>query len=210
MDNLSYSIQQKRQKLETKIYAILCLVLFLGMGFYTFSKWQTYSSLKDAISENQEFIVEQRQAVSDEKTGYLSNKDTLNTLHKKIDEDLKYAFPESDGYTTLTRQLDSFEEELSKKNNPFEVSNINYQTPTENEHYSLLPLRMNIRSSSENFTKFLHLIENSGTLGDQVRLMDISSIRLNFENTQDGTSGSEIINFTVQINAYFQKQSESK
>ena len=48
--------------------------------------------------------------------------------------------------------------------------------------------------------KFLHLLENSGSLDDQIRLMDIQSIRLNF----DGEDDSDIINFTVQINAYFQ------
>ena len=119
-----------------------------------------------------------------------------------VDEKLEFIFPSTDGYTALTRQLDLFEEELSKKNNPFEISSIEYQTTEELENYSVLPLRMSIESSADNFTKFLHQIENSGSLDDQVRLMDIQSIRLNFSDNEDE---SKLIKFTVQINAYFQK-----
>ena len=64
-------------------------------------------------------------------------------------------------------------------------------------------MRLSIRSSSSNFTKFLHHIENSGNLESGVRLMDISSIKLNFEDSSRAGEAS-IINFNVQINAYFQ------
>lgn len=191
--------------MHIKAYAVLCLVILASMGAYTYQKWQTYDLAKEAAAKNKELITALRDKVSDEKTEYYAQKDGFNNLNKEIAQRLAYVFPLTDEYTDLTRQLDSFEEELSKKNSPFDVSNIDYQAPTQNDYYSILPFRMNIRSSSENFTKFLHLMENSGSLNDQIRLMDISSIRLNFEGSDENKP--EIINFTVQINAYFQKQS---
>ena len=70
--------------------------------------------------------------------------------------------------------------------------------------YSILPLTMTIRSSSDNFRKFLQMIEHSGSFTEQIRLMDLQSIRLNFGNDDSQNVESQIINFTVQINAYFQ------
>jgi hypothetical protein len=172
------------------------------MGFYFYKNWQQYSVARAASEKNQELIVALRDRVSDEKAIYDNKKDGFNTLNKEIDEKLEFIFPDEDDYTSLTRQIDSFEEELSRKNNPFEISNIDYQSIVEEGVYAILPFRMNILSSADNFTKFLHLIENSGSLGDQIRLMDIQSIRLNFESSDEGVS--ETINFTVQINAYFQ------
>lgn len=190
-----------------KAYAVLCLVLILSFGFYSYKKWQQYTGYRAIVETQKTFITELRDELSDEKAYYEGNKDGFDNLTEEIGASLALIFPGEDNYTSLTRQIDDFEKELSKKNNPFEVSSIDYQTPSETDLYSVLPMRMSIRSSNENFRKFLHLVENSGSLVDQVRLMDISSIRLNFLNSDEKTDGPEIINFTVQINAYFQKTS---
>lgn len=205
MTNVSYTILKRRQTVHIKAYALLCLVIVVCMGFFSYQKWQEYSLSKEAISKNKELIVALRNKVSDEKSVYESEKDGFNNLNKEIEEKLKYILPASDNYTDLTRQIDSYEEELSRKNNPFEIANIDYQSIVETENYSILPFRMNIKSSGDNFTKFLHLIENSGSLKDQVRVMDIQSIRLNFSDSENEGQTSESIDFTVQINAYFQK-----
>ncbi|MBD3360693.1 hypothetical protein GF366_02725 [Candidatus Peregrinibacteria bacterium] len=201
---LTYTIQKRRQKMHIKVYAILILIVVASVGFYSYQKWQEYNLARAAVNINQDLTTVLRNEVSDEKSFYDANKEDFEKLDKEVEEKLAYIFPSDDDYTDLTRQLDSFEVELSKRNSPFEISSIDYQTITENEYYKILPLRMNIRSSSENFTKFLHMIETSGSLDERTRLMDISSIRLNFESTEE-TARPEIINFTVQINAYFQK-----
>lgn len=200
MNNASYTKIKKQQKFYIKVYAILCLIILASMGFYSYQKWQEYSLVKTAVAKNQDLVAVLRENVSDEKSTYELNKDGFNSLNEEIEEKLEFIFPSTDDYTSLTRQIDSFEEELSRKNNPFNVSNIEYLAAENAGNYSVLPLRMSIESSNDNFTKFLHLVENSGSLDDQIRLMDIQSIRLNF----DGEGTSDIINFTVQINAYFQ------
>lgn len=206
MVNLSYSIQKNKEKMYIKTYAILCVLILLSMGFYSYQNWQKYAVVKEASAKNKELINILKTKDSEEKTSYENKKSSYNDLSKEIDEKLAYIFPPTDNYTALTRQIDSFEEKLSKKNNPFEIANIDYQDVVIGETYSVLPFRMSIRSSSDNFTKFLHLVENSGALSDQIRLMDISSISLNFEGSgEESSTQNEIISFTVQINAYFQK-----
>ena len=200
MANKSYEILKRRQKVHIKAYSVLCLILIFGLGFYLYHQWGIYTGAKHGIIANENLSEVLKERSTSEKAAFYENKDDFDALSEEISEKLTDIFPADDDYTSLTRQLDSYESELSKRNNPFEVSNINYQEMIEEENYSILPFKMNIRSSRENFTKFLHMVENSGSLNNQLRLMDVSSIRLNFDNDE-----SEMITFTVQINAYFQK-----
>lgn len=202
MANLSYLVLKQREKMYIKGYAMLCILVLLVGGFYSYKKWQQYSVAKAVLEKNESYIAELRDEVSDEKNLYENQKDNFDSLNVEVQEKLETIFPHGDNYTALTRQLDEFEQKISTKNSPFEVSNIEYQTPIVQENYSIMPFRMNIRSSSDNFRKFLHLMEGSGSLIDQIRLMEVTSIRLNFEENDEGEK-SEMINFTVQINAYF-------
>ncbi len=198
----SFTILEQRQNAHIKSYAIICAIMVLTLGFFGYQKWSEYSGIKTVLAKNVQLIDELRDEASDEKALYESNKTSFDSLKSEIRDKLSEILPENDDYTGLTRDLDAFEESLATKSNPFEISNIEYQTVVEKEFYSVLPLRMSIRSSRENFQKFLHLVETSGSFTEKVRLMEVASIRLNFENTTKN-DGPEIINFTVQINAYF-------
>lgn len=191
--------------MQIKSYGAMILIIVLAMGFYSFSNWKEYSAVKKLSSANALYIQELRKEVADEKAAFDAKKINFDALNKEIESKLANIFPSGNDYTSLTKQIDTFEENLSKRTSPFEVSNIDYQDVVEGEFFSILPMRMTIRSSNDNFRKFLHWVENSGSLNDQVRLMDITSIRLNFETEEDqGTNRtSELINFTVQMNAYF-------
>lgn len=204
MGNLPYKILEQKQKFQTKTYAVICLILLIWLGFYGFKQWNNYDAAKNGIGSGQEFVAFLKEEALNEETAYKSAKVEFDALDKDINEKLENIFPHDDAYTELTRQIDSYEQQLAKRHNPFEISNINFQGVVEGETYNVLPFRMTIRSSSNNFTNFLHLIENSGTLNGNIRLMDISSIRLNFEDA-DEEDGPDIISFSVQINAYFQK-----
>lgn len=205
MPKTLYKILEQRQQTQIKAYAILIGLLLICAGFYTYKNFQDYKLASIGTEKAKELIVTLRNEVTSEKAKYESDKEDFDKLRATTEEKLATIFPASDDYTNLTRQFDAYELELSKKDSPFEISNIDYDRAIEGEKYSLLPLRMSIRSSRENFTKFLHLVENSGSLNDQVRLMDISSIRLNFEDLDNEVGASGMINFVVQINAYFQK-----
>lgn len=205
MTNINYKLEERRQQMYIRTYAILCLLFISLMGFYTYSKWVDYQLANQGITQNKNFIASLTNNVTTEKAvADIKNEESVQ-LNKDIAQKLKVIFPTVDDYTNLTKQMDAYEVQLSTKSNPFEVSNIDYQDPIKNDTYSILPMRMSIRSSKDNFTKFLHMVENSGSLKENKRLMDISSIRLNFENNDQNSGASEIISFSVQINAYFQK-----
>lgn len=200
-----YQILEQKQKFQIKTYFVLIAVVVIGMGVYGFLQWQDYNTAKQGTVDGSEFLGFLGKEAIKEKTEYKNKKVEFDALYKQMDTKLATIFPPNDAYTALTRQLDTFEQDLAKLHNPFEISNINYQEVIQTENYSVLPLRMNIRSSESNFTKFLHLIENSGTLNENVRLMDLSSIRLSFEDAEKDSPEPDIISFSVQINAYFQK-----
>ncbi len=205
MPKTLYTILENRQKLQVKAYAVLVALLIVCSGFYTYKNFQDYKLASVGTEKSKELITSLRDEVTAEKTKYENKKEDFDKLGSNTEQKLATIFPATDDYTNLTRQFDSYEVELSRKDSPFEISNIDYDTAMDMEKYFALPLRMSIRSSRENFTKFLHLVENSGSLNNQIRLMDISSIRLNFEDLDSENGASGMINFVVQLNAYFQK-----
>ena len=194
---------ERRQKIQSRSYMFLSLLLIVGISYFSYMKWGELTLAKDGVKSNQALVLDLREKDSDEKSIYESKKSGFDQQNKEIEQRIATVFPASDEYTEMTRQIDAYEKELASKNEVFEISNIDFQTSVEMADYSILPLRMNIRSSMDNFTEFLHLIENSGSLDNNVRLMDISSIRLNFESGE-GEKKVDNINFSVQINAYFQ------
>lgn len=205
MKDATYQLEERRQQMYIRTYAVLCFLFIALMGFYSYSKWGDYQMALQGVEQNKLYISSLTNSVTSEKAVADVKKDESTQLNKDIAQKLKVIFPAADDYTNLTKQMDAYEVQLSTKSSPFEVSNIDYQEPVKADTYSILPMRMNIRSSKENFQKFLHMVENSGSLKENKRLMDISSIRLNFENNDQNTGASEIISFSVQINAYFQK-----
>ena len=201
MKTVSYNILKSRQKSYIKAYAVLCLVIGILMGFYSYQKWEQYSSAVALVEANENLIGALKDASAEESADYDDKRDTFEDLQSQINNSLTKILPVTDNYQSLTRQLDAFEDEIATKNNPFEISNISFQEVEEVDNFAILPVRMTIESSNDNFTKFLHYIESSGSLNTEIRLMDISSIRLSFKDDGD----VDIITFTVQINAYFRK-----
>ena len=204
MADITYEMLLKRQSLYKKAYAFLCLILILSIGFYSYRNWMEYALAKEGLKQNKEFISALSETAGNEKAAYESEKDNYDQFDKEIEKKLSSIYPVGDDYAALTRQIDLIEKNLSKKNSVFEIANIDYQNPVEGSGYYILPFNMSIRSSSENFTKFLHLIENSGALTNNIKLIDFSSITLNFEDSQEETQ-EDLTNFSVQVNAYFQK-----
>ena len=190
MAKIDYQLVIQKQKISLKAYAALCLIFLAIVGAYTYFRWVDYSTFKAAIISNESMIDKLGQDSVNEKSDYLEKKSGLEELSGKIEGNLKTVFPSSDNYTELTRAFDAFEQELNRTKNPFVISNIEYQDVQVDPdgNYKYLPLRMNITSSRENFAKFLRYIETSGSILDNVRLMDIQSIHMSFNEDSDRKS----------------------
>jgi hypothetical protein len=185
----------------------MCTIFVLLIAGYAYMQWGTYRMYQKAIDINEGTEEILKENVADVRATYLENKNDFTALQKNMEETLKEVFPMDDNYTELTRAFDSFEESTHRSNNPFVISNIDFQEIQLNEenNYKYLPLRMTITSSEKNFTEFLHYIETSGSLVDEIRLMDIQSIRMNFSEAEsDEGAKTETISFSVKLHAYFQ------
>jgi len=206
MSNISEKILRQRERIQKHAYLVLCLLLVVGMGFYTYTKYIKFSTALKGVNNNKATIETLKTSLDTEQEVYDKNIKAFVESNSTIQKQIEMVFPKEDRYTELTRDIDAIEKNLGTRE-PFSVSNIEYQKPTQAEYYSVLPIRMNIKSSAQNFVTFLHMVEDSGAMDDQVRLMDMSSIRLNFDKSQAKNAGTpqELINFSVLINAYFQK-----
>jgi len=206
MNDIPYKILKQKQKFNIKMYAILCLITVVITASYVFFQWQDYVFARDGINDGGETVDTLKADVLNQEAEYKKSKLEFDAFASSMNDKIEVIFPSKDNYTALTKEIDDISFSLASKSNTFEISNLSFQNVIETEDYNVLPFRMNIKSSNKNFTKFLHKIENSGSLDQDNRLMDVSSIRLNFENFKDDTSTEYLINFSVQINAYFQKQ----
>ncbi len=204
MSDASKNIARSIIKRKVRTYLLLILLVLVAAGTYSYLKFNEYIHVKDGIASTANSLNSLGTVIVEEKSDYQNIKDDFNNLSKNIQSSIEDVFPSIDDYTNLTRQIDLIESDLVTTNNPFEISSITYQDQIEEDNYKILPVKLSISSSANNFTKFLHHIENSGNLESGVRLMDVSSIKLNFEDSSRA-GDSSIINFNVQINAYFQK-----
>ena len=207
MSGIKYKLIEQRQLMAKKAYGVLLGIIVVFGGYYFYGQWQDYSYMKTGLENGEKTVEFLRNLAKEERNKYEENKANFDSLSEVINEKIKAIFPPDEQLTAMTRQLDLIEYKLAETNELFQISNIDFQSVQEVDDYMILPIRMNIRSSENNFTRFLHLIENSGSLSDSMRIMDISAIRINFENSGSELSRSDIVNFAVQVNAYFQKTS---
>jgi len=189
MENLSYKLLLQRISIQKKVYGFICLVLVVAISSYSYFQWQKYMDVKAGILADDITLEELGKTLSDEQNAYYANKESFDDLNKAIDASASEILPKGEQYTELTRQLDAIEGELLKYGT-FEISSIDYSVPTTDPvlGFGILPVRMNVKATNDNFMKFLQMMETSGSFVNKLRLMSISSIRLNFESAPDGST----------------------
>ena len=198
--------------LQIKIFGGISIVLALFLSFYLYTNISTYLEMREQTTLLNDLHSALEETDSRLDTEIENNKEGNQELVTAVAEELDYVFPEGEKHTTLTRNIEAFSNNLHRKKDPFLISNLKYGSPQEPEDddYMILPLQMTIHSSHDNFIRFLKYVENSGTLNEKTRLLDIKSIVINFvtpKGSQGNTSGKTEINFNVAMNSYFRKAS---
>ncbi len=199
-----YQLILQNQKRNIRAYLVLSLIVVLGTFALGYFKYSEYKVIKAAVVENQTYSSELKTAFANEKVTFQNSKDNYDKLSNEMDASLKEVFPSDNNYTELTRAFDLLESKLNRVKDPFLISNIDYQDiqTSKDGTYKYLPLRMTISASNNNFTKFMQYIEESGSLSEKVRLMDVQSINLSLNDSKDDEVNT--MNFSIKINAYFQ------
>jgi hypothetical protein len=201
----------KNRDFQLKIFGGLSLILALFLAYYLYTNIATFMEMRSETASLRT-LHSALQTTDKRLDGELGNIKTENEeLVTAITEELNYVFPGTENHTLLTRTIESFSTDINRTKNPFLISNLQYLKPQikENSDFVTLPLKMTIHSSHENFIKFLEYVENSGTLTEKTRLLDIKSIVINFvspKGAQGNTSGKDEINFNVSMNSYFKSE----
>ncbi len=211
MDSQSF-IKNRSLRRNIHAYWILIAVVLLLMGYYSTIKISELVSKSGSINEQSALASNLESTLSVEESEYKELLVSKKDLYDKLDSEIINVLPKGENYTNLTRELDAFFLALSKSNNPIFVSNLQYggARVDESGKFSVLPITLTIESSKDNFLSFLDYIENSGNLTSKVRLMDVQSIRINFQKEQEEGKSTESVSLNVNLNAYFQTDSTGK
>ena len=55
METSNYQVLEKKQKFQTKMYAVFCGILLIWLGFYGYKHWSLYDAAKNGIGSGEEF-----------------------------------------------------------------------------------------------------------------------------------------------------------
>lgn len=201
-------IKNKNKGLQIKIFGGLSIILAIFLGYYLFTNITTFLDMRNEAASLKTLHSALQGTDKNLDLEMANIKEGNEELVTAVADELDYAFPEKENHTLLTRTIESFSNDLNRTKNPFLISNLQYLAAqvSKDGDYMVLPFKMTIHSSHENFIKFLEYVENSGTLSEKTRLLNIQSIVINFvspQGSQGNTSGKDEINFNVSMTTYF-------
>lgn len=208
MESANY-ITNRNLRRNLRAYWVLVFVVLAAMSYYSYFKFVELYTKTEAVNEYTSILSDLKGTLDTEKEEYETLRDDKKDMYLAMHNDVNAVLPVNEEYTELTRELDAFfVDELSTKSNPIFVSNLNYAQPKldESGEYSFLPVTLTITCTKENFFKFLDYIENSGSLTDKGRLMDIQSIQVNLKEGATAAQKGQV-SLNVTLHAYFQKPS---
>lgn len=190
------------------IYFFLALALLAGSAWYGITQWQVVQASTQAILDNESRLVKLSTELETNKTEFQVLADEHAKKQEALAKTINEILPDDENYTDLTRLFDDFFAELDRPGNPILSSSLRFGKGAPEKTLpglSVLPASMNLEATRDNFFRFLDFVNQSGSLDNGRRLMEINSIQLNFpeegEVLQDPT---QLINFTVDMTAYYQ------
>jgi hypothetical protein len=202
------TIRRKNYPRSIRSFTMLTILVLLLAGGYGYFQYQSLTAAQTALAQSQDTATTLQSSVSTFNQNYTDLKTAFDQSFSSVLNSVQGVYPAEESYTGLTRDLDKFFE----SNNLF-ASDLKFSKPKIDaaRDYAVLPFTMTITATKDNFDTFLQFVENSGSLEDRTRLLDISSISINFTSEQPsalagGTaSPSQLLNVSVSLNAYFRK-----
>jgi|GEM_PF-642887 len=214
-------LQKRNYAKSVRTYMVLILVTVLLAGFYGYTQYLKLSGAQDALAKEQAQITDLQTVQGQTSTDLTNLKADFDQKYAGILDSLEAVYPSGQDYTKLTAALDAFFLGNNSSFNPVFVSDLKFGQPRNDASvdYAVLPVTMTITGTQDNFNKFLQYAQNSGVLTgnlkDSNRLIDIRSISINFNSSNNqnstptvsgvATQGQQMINVSVTLNAYFQK-----
>lgn len=199
-------IRQHYLKRSIRLYIIGIVIVGLAVAYISIEQYLQLSETRTIVATQQQTI-DRLEKDQQQSSLFLSQtKERYKDLQATMNKELAIVFPYDEQYTLLTKEFDAYFLQHNRTTNPIVVTDLTFGTPaaSKDNTYMTLPIQMNISSSEDNFFKFLAYIQQSGTLADKVRLINLKATQLTFsDDTAD--SQKRHIQFRVDLEAYFQK-----
>jgi hypothetical protein len=208
------AVIKKNYPRKISMYAIVTLLLLVGAAYYSYLQYTKLTLAQTAIQAEQE-QADLLASAGDQYAKDFGNMQTaFESDYKTTIEAIKAVLPANEDYTVFTRQLDTYILGNDTVSNPIFNPNLSFGTGQypEGKDYAVLPFSMSIDADKTNFDKFLRYAENSGSLEDKTRLMDIRSISLSLPLQEEPTAEAaktaatpQKLTINFSLNTYFQK-----
>ena len=210
-------IVRKNYPRQTQTFMALTLVILVGSAVYGYSQYQNLSAAQTALRDGQTKITELQSTSAQLSENYTALTATYNETFQGVRQAIDSVYPTEEQYTKLTQDLDDFVNKNNTRFNPIFMSDLKFSKSRidKETEYAILPFSLTLQTTKENFEKFLQYVENSGSLDEGTRLIEVRAISINFAGNQQSVFAAaedgqqiEIISVSVSLNAYFQPSSE--
>ncbi len=200
---------RKNYKKIAKNYFIFAFIVLVIAGVYGYFQAVKLLGAQDALSKEQDLLISMQKSNDELAKQYAEIKNKYNEDFKSIRLYINSVLPPYDNYTELTRQLDDVITKYDTNQKDIFMSNLQFGKPRvkADNDYATLPFSLTLKTTQENFKKFLLFVENSGSLDAGTRLLSINSIAMNFPKSENSDDKKEVINVNLSLNAYLQKSS---
>lgn len=176
---------------------VLALAACLGVW-----QWSELQGIKESTAALQSEVTNLTSFSKTLADDYKEIKVEVTEARDESEQALSQVFPRSEDLTALTRMFDEYSVKNNFESNPFFISTIQYAGNKEGEaassSYRSLDLNLSAESSKKNLSKFLEMIENSGSLEAETRLMSVESLTLSYPSEYGGT-----YEVRAEIRAYY-------
>jgi len=194
----------KRNMRKGLIRLVVAVVALAAYSTFLYPQVTQYLAFAQNLKGIQDKIAEKETIkASLEETRNLHKAD-YDKQFKEEQQIMGTVFPEAPDKLGEIRLMENFAINLNAKYPPFEFNAITFQESQKGNGYTILPFQTTIRTTRENFDKFLDLVNASGNTDpkkDHIRLLDISGITLRYLGT-DATGKDLGVDFSVQMKAY--------
>lgn len=189
--------------IKDKIQLGVAVLLLAGVLIFGYLKVTNFIGLYSYINDLETAIINTDSTIAGLTDASNEAKLLFQETNSSKNDEIAGVFPQDEDLTSLNRAFDEFSTENNYSNSPFFIGSISYKESTSSAdgNYRVLPFSMQITSSEDNFYKFLEYIETSGNLDNRVRLMNVTNVSINLQESDD----KDTLSYTLELNAYFQQ-----
>lgn len=207
---------KKNYQGQIRNYMLLTMVSLVLAAGYCYLQWTNFAKAQEALQDEQIQISTLSNTNSKFKETYLELKGVFDKDFQNLKDSTETVLPKEENYTELTRKLDAYVEQNHSTINPMFMSDLKFSEARvdKNKDFAVLPFTLTLNTTRDNLENFLRFIETSGSLSDNIRLMDVTSISISFATQSrqsaitTGTKDAQLLNVSLALNAYFQKPLE--